>query len=387
MFLLTSLSISAGVSVSPGRIKLSFVPNAIYEGTANFGTGGRTNHLAISSHSKDFEIIIDKEELFCDREPCVVNYKVVMPASFDKPGLHGGTITAREVFDEDHGGFIKVVVSMDMGIVIEVPYPGKYLEFKSFKATNKEAGEEIPFFATLVSKGDEIINSAKGIIRVYDRNNKAIGSIGTNTRTNIEPGEEVKLYGTWDSGDYEKGRYYAQIIVNYDGLETNETTNFKLGGLDVELMNYTREVIIGGIKPFYLFVESIWSEAIPNLKARVSVLVNESYEVTSFETLTQNLPAWKTASLQGYLDTNPLNLGNYSINITFFFEDLTKQYDGLISIIKEPSPDDKGKVSWTERIFTIKNILIVLIIFLVVMLIFLIYILIPKKKKYKKERT
>ena len=385
IFLLTSLFMSAGVSVSPGRVKLSFVPNAVYEGAANFGTGGRTNHLAISVDSSNFEIILDKEELFCDIEPCVVNYKVIMPASFDKPGFHGGSITAREVFDEDPGGFITVVVSMTMPISIEVPYPGKYLEFKSFEATNKDAGEEIPFVAVLVSKGDQVINSAKGIIRVYNKNNKLIGSISTNTWINIEPREEIKLYSMWDSGNNEKGRYHADIIVDYDGLKTNETTKFKLGGLDVELLNYTKEVIIGGIRPFYLLVESIWSEDIPNLKASVSVLVNDSDEITSFETLTKNLPAWGSVPLEGYLDTGPLNLSDYRIHITLFFEDLTKTYDGLISIIEEPSQVDETGAGLIKRIFTIKNILIVLIVLLVVMIIFLIYVLVPKRKKYKKE--
>jgi len=384
MFLLMGSLISLGISVSPGKIELDFVPNGVYEGVAKWGPGARTNHLRISTGG-DFEIIIDKDELICGVEPCETHYKIIMPESFDRPGIHGGYIKAAEVFDEPRPGFIKVTLEIKMPVRIFVPYPGKYLEFLSFKATNKEAGEEIPFEATLMSRGNETINSARGSIFVYDRYNKLVGSIKTNTVTDIKPGEKVYLYGAWDSGDYEKGRYHAQIIVNYDGLKTNKTTNFKLGGLDVELLNYTRKVVIGGIKPFHVLVESIWSEDIPNMRAEVSVLDNESEELTSFETLTKNLPAWGTTLLPGYLDTNPLNISDYKVSIILFFENLTKEYDGRISIIEEPSQEEGKGLGLLSRIFTIKNALIALIVLLIIVLGFLIYILIPKKEKYKKD--
>ena len=382
---LTVFPMASSVSVSPGMIIIPFEPNGVYEGTAVFSTGGRTNHLGISAGStrNDFEIIVDKDELYCDREPCRVNYKVIMPDSFDRPGRHKGRITAREIFDEGQGSGINVVVHMSLVIYVEVPYPGKYLAFSTFKAGNVEAGETVPFEAVFVSKGYETINSVKGRINVYDRNDNLIGIRDTNKVTNVKTNENVVLEALWDSGIYERGRYYAVLHVDYDGLKINHTTKFKLGGLDVELINYTKEIVIGGIKPFNLQVESMWSEHISNLRASVSVLDEEAKELTSFETLTKNLGAWNIVVLQGYMDTQALELGDYNLNIMLYFANLTKPYDGVISIVEEPSEAAEGR-GWIKGIFTIKTALIVLVALLIALLVFLVYLLIPKSKKYKK---
>lgn len=386
VFFLSGSILISGISVSPGKIEMGFVPNAVYEDVAKFGAGERTTHLEISTGG-NFEIQVDKEELFCDVEPCMVNYKVIMPESFEKPGKQVGYIQAREVFEEERPGFIKVVLQIKMPVHIFVPYPGKYLELQSFTATNKEAGAEIPFKATLTSKGDEVIKSVRGLILVYDRNNNQIGRLNTANVKDIQPGETFNLFADWDSGDYEKGRYHADITVNYDGFEINETTNFKLGGLDVELINYTKEVLIGGIKPFDVSVESIWSESIPNMKAGVAVLNDKSKEITSFETITKKLLPWRTATLKGFLDTSMLNLSNYTLNITLFFENLTKSYEAKVSIV-EPEVPEEEKASWLSNIshiFTIKTLLIVVVILFIVVIIFLAYILIPKKKDKKRK--
>ncbi|MBW2991067.1 hypothetical protein KY348_05185 [Candidatus Woesearchaeota archaeon] len=375
-FFLTGISLVLGVSVRPGRIVIPFEPNGVFKGTVYFGTGGRTPHLGISS-SGEFEVIIDKTELYCNKEPCSVNYTVIMPESFDTPGLHRAKIKAGEIFDEKREGMIITVVGISMLIDVEVPYPGKYLKFNSFKAVNKEAGEEIPFTAVLVSKGDQVINSAKGVINIYNRFDEIIGTISTNTLINIQPGDKIELTAGWDSGTYEKGHYHSFIDVIYDGLKTNKTTSFKLGGLDVELVNYTKEIIIGGIKPLDLFVESLWSERISNLKAKVTVLDNESKELTSFETLTVSLPAWKSTVLKGYLDTEMLDINDYNIRITLLFEDIAKDYDRLISIIEPPGEKEK------KSIFTAKNVLIASAILLIIIL--LIVYLVISKKKFKKE--
>ena len=387
LFFLTNLVMSQGASVSPSTIKMNFVPNFVYEGEARFGTGGRTNHLAIGVGADGFEIEVDKRDIYCDIEPCSVNFKITLPESMDRPGKHVGRITAREVFDTPQRKAISVGVAISLRVEVFVPYPGKYLEFRSFEVINKEAGETIPLTAVLLSRGDQKINLARGTILIYDNQDNRIGSVSTHNVIDIEPAEEITLFGEWDSGDYERGRYHALMIVSYDGSKVNETTKFKLGGLDVELTNYTRKVIKGGIKPFALEVDSIWGETIPNLKARVGILNNKgNREITSFETLTKGLGPWRRIELLGYLDTQPLNLSDYKLNITLFFENLTKRYDGRVNITEEPVVEGKKKKS---SIFTIKTLLIALIVVLVLAVIFLIYLVIPKpkKEKFKKRRV
>jgi len=112
--------------------------------------------------------------------------------------------------------------------------------------------------------------------------------------------------------------------------------------------------------------------------------------LTSFETLTRTLAAWKTETIKGYLDTTPLNLGDYDLKIVLLFANLSKEYDGNLSIIEEPPEPEPEKPGFFSRLFssipTLKVINIILIALLIIMFIILLYILIPKKKEKKEEK-
>ncbi|MBU1320736.1 MAG: hypothetical protein KKF46_00105, partial [Nanoarchaeota archaeon] len=113
---------------------------------------------------------------------------------------------------------------------------------------------------------------------------------------------------------------------------------------------------------------------------------NQSTELTSFETLTKNLPAWNQAILQGYIDTNNLGIGTYDAKITLFFADLTKEYDGIIDIIEEPKPQEEEKEKPGSSKTVVRIILGLAVILLIVLFFFLIRLLIPKKDKKQKSK-
>ncbi len=391
LFFIINLFIVSGLGVSPGRTVVSFVPNEVYKGEVCFRPEGNP-HLKIDVEGELAEYItLEKEELFIQGDSGCVEYTLRMPASFDKPGRHTANIRGLEIIGEQEGGgLITAKVRINSQLWVLVPYPGKYLEINYFRASNVEAGEKVTFEAKATSRGDHVISLAKGYIYVYNREDRLIGGTQTDSAINIETDEERTFTATWDSGDYEKGNYHALLRLKYDGSESNATTKFKLGGLDVELINYTRELAPGGIKEFYLTVDSIWSEAIPNLKAEVDVYnpLNHSEDdepLASFETLTRVLPAWGTQRLLGYLDTSKLDLGVYDLDIQLFFANLTKGYEGNLSIIEEeeeavPS-EEKGFLGMIGSMFTLKTIIIILIILLIVIIGILISTLVPRKKK------
>jgi hypothetical protein len=386
-----SLFLVSGVSVSPGNVRLEYTPNGVYEGVMTWGTGDRTDSLNISAYSNDgLKVTTDKKFIFCGEGQCTVKYKVVMPNSYDTPGEKIGYIVGTEYFENPQGASINVLVAMNFAIYVRVPYPGKYLEFRSFEGKNAPAGEKINFTAIYVSRGNETISQVSGIVTVYDRQNQTLGRVTTNTQKNVKLNDQVTLLASWDSGDYKQGYYHADILVTYDENKTNATTQFMLGGLDVDLINYTNEIIPNGIVPFSLLVQSIWSEDFTNMHARVAVLNSTSnQEITSFDTLTKTLPAWGKILLDGYMDSEKLVIGkNYNLQMTLFFADQAKNYNGTLSVIKEPAkPKEKGSGIFSKlgALFTTKTLMALLIILLIAAVAFLIFILLPKKKKEKKE--
>jgi len=386
---LSTPSVTA-LGVSPSRVTMNFEPNYEFETDVCFSAKSiQRLKIEVVGELKEYITLTgvgENGEIDASVKNCV-HYKLKLPPKFERPGKHTSGITALEVTDETYGN-IFVVVKVTHQIWVFVPYPGKYLEINSFTANNVEAGEVVPFTVEVQSKGEQTIDEAKGRIVVYDRDNNVIGRIDTNTAKEIVLDQPRYLITEWDSGEYEKGNYHAFVEVSYDGgMKINATTEFKLGGLEVNLLNYTREVIIGGIKPFYFLVDSIWSEPIKNVRATANVHNYSSRQepLTTIETLTKEVPPWSTDMLKGYLDTTNLNPGIYDLKITLFYENMSKEYDGKFSIVKEPPKPEEKKPGLFQRFaaasFMIKALVVVLILLLLAAIGFLIYILIPKRKK------
>jgi hypothetical protein len=299
------------------------------------------------------------------------------------PGNHRTVIYATEVAEAPGGG-ITAVVRIEHQIDVFVPYPGKYLEYY-FTAGNVKAGERVPFEVTITSKGVETIKTAQGFITIYDRNNKNLGIVNTQIERDIKTDQQRILKAEWDSSGNKEGNYNATLKLVYDEMNANSSAPFKLGGLDVNLLNYTREVIIGGIREFFVLVDSVWADEIQNVKAIVSVYNSTSNDkpMLSFETLTRSLPPWGTDTLKGFIDVTNADLGEYDIKIEVFFATTSKVYDGKLRVITEPKIKAPAK---KLNLFTTKNLLIALGLVLILFIILLIITWAPKKKKEDKKQ-
>lgn len=387
-FLLLGSENVLGLGVSPGRVTMTYSPNYVYEGQACYVAAGITRlRISQGGYLNDYltlENVDENNELITTETNCV-KYRLKLPPKIDEPGPHRTFIWAVEVA-EDSGGGIVARVRIEHQIDVFVPYPGKYLEYY-FIAGNVKAGEAVPFDVTVISKGVETVKAAQGFITIYDKNNKSLGVVNTQIERDIKTDQQRILQAKWDSSDNREGNYNAILKLIYDEMNANASAPFKLGGLDVNLLNYTREVIIGGIREFSVLVDSVWVDEIQNVKVIVSIYnysISKDKPVVSFETLTRNLPPWGTDTLKGYVDATNLSLGEYDLKMNLFFATTNKTYDGKLRVITEPKIKAPAK---KLNLFTTKNLLIALGVVLIVFVILLITSLMHKKKEGKKQGT
>jgi len=379
----------SALGVSPSRITMNFEPNYEYETDVCFSVQN-INKLKIEAVGELAPYITmtgtdENGDIRTDINSCV-HYKLKLPESFDKPGLHTGVITALEVSDETYGN-VQARVRIHHQIWVMVPYPGKYLEITSFEAGNVKAGGTVPFTVNIQSKGDEAIDEAKGKIYIY-KNNNQIEVVDTNVARKLVLDEPRQLSAKWSSEGYKEGNYEAFADIAYDdGLKVNATAQFKLGGLDVNLVNYTRELIVGGIKEFYATVDSIWDEPLQGVKV-IAEMYNYSQStepLTSVETVTRTLQPWGNEELKGFLDISSLSIGVYDMKLTLYFENMTKKYEDKLRIVQEPPKPKEKKPNifsmFANAKLATKLMVGGLLLLMIVAIAFLIYILIPKKKR------
>jgi hypothetical protein len=386
----------SALGVSPSRVSMNFEPNFEYEGEACFSPQGITR-LKIEPNGETGQYLTIKGtdengEIDAAVNNCI-SYKLKLPERFDKPGLKQGGISALEISDESYGN-VQVRVRIHHQIWVFVPYPGKYLEITSFEAGNVKAGGTVPFTVNIQSKGDETIEEAEGRIYIYKSKNQ-IGVIDTNVARNLELDQARVLNAKWDSTGYKEGNYEAFADITYDGQEVNATAEFKLGGLDTNLANYTRELVVGQIKEFYARVDSIWDEPLQGVRVVANVYNSskQAQPLATVETVTRTLQPWANEELKGFLDISSLNVGAYDMKLTLYFaemgsaNEMIKKYNDTLRIVPEPPKPIEKKPSIFSRFasakLTTKIMIGSLLLLLILAIGFLIYILLPKNKRIK----
>lgn len=290
---------ASSYGVRPAYYTINFEPNFEGDFVFNFFTSSPETNLAITTQG-DLSKYVSVNPAILSGEGGAVNVHVKLPSYIDKPGKHGIYVAAEPIVSETTGGTAVGIVGVANGaILVNVPYPGKYAEIE-FKVENANAGEGLPYQLKIYSRGDEELTTTSRI-DIFDYRNKSVKSIPLGTNT-IPSGEFIEKNSQFDSAGLGAGNYIARAVVSYSGGEANAEDEFKLGELNVAILNYTSEVKRNSINPFFVEVESLWNDPIENLFADVSVIGKD----LSFTTPSIRLEPWQTTRVTGYLDTNSL---------------------------------------------------------------------------------
>lgn len=321
-FIFNCFSVYA-LGIGPAKTELDFQPN--YEFSVDYMVVGIPPEQKLEVYAKgDLVEYVEFDKTNLTGEE---NFKasVKLPPDIEKPGPNKLYIGVREI-KEGRGG-IGARVAVEALIVVYVPYPGKYAEI-SFSVNNVNVGEPINFVVEVNNLGKEDI-TVKTDIEVYSAKNLIetlnLGSKFIKTQT-----KEIFTKQLNSSG-YKAGKYKAIAIVDY-GKIIKEEKEFKIGTLFVNITNWTSEVRKGKINKFDIWIESFWNSGIDNIYANVNITSNgESFDF--FKTPSVSLKPWQKMMLQGYFNTEELDVGNYKANIILFYDGKTTKKTVDIKVI------------------------------------------------------
>ncbi len=271
-------------------------------------------------------VIFDKKELIGGGG---FNVKIKLPNEIKIPGIHKIYIAAGEKVGES--GAVGTSVVIQAPIIIFVPYPGKYADI-NFRQNNANLGEEIKFEIETSSMGEEPI-LATAAIDIYSDENK-IDSFNLGTRT-IEPQGTYIFVKIINSSIDKPGNYKSTAAVDYQAGTAKAESFFRIGQLMINITNFSREAIKGGIKPFKIDVESLWNNPIYNVFAEVYILKNNK-TIIDFLTPSVSLSPWEKKTITGYFDTEKLGTGEYETKIVLNYADKKTLDNGKLEI-KSPA--------------------------------------------------
>lgn len=315
------------LGVSPAKVEANFQPDL-------------TTTISYSVYSKDPNMELElyvggdlAEYVQLNKKKLVgggsFTVTIKLPHSIEKPGQHKIYVGVREMVDEELvGSAIGTSVTIQSVIIIYVPYPGKYLEM-SLKSHNVNVGGVVDFELDVVSYGEEDIVISPKIDIVSD--NETIQTLLFNERL-LKSRESFKLHKILDTFGYNPGRYKATAFIIYNRIAKAET-NFKIGHLSIDILNHTRQIVIGRLKKFEIEIESGWNNKIDGAYAEVFIS-NSSGKLMSFKTSSTSLTPWEKKTISGFFDTTYFEKGVYDANITvkYYGKDVGRSSSRLVQI-------------------------------------------------------
>ncbi|MEK6925918.1 MAG: hypothetical protein AABW50_01425 [Nanoarchaeota archaeon] len=301
------------LGVSPAKIEMNFEPGLEKDISYQVFGGNPNAELQIyaSGDLKNY-ITFDKTTLSGEGGSFTAHLK--LPDSLEVPGRNFVYIGIGEKVDPELiQGQIGTVVAINVLINVYVPYPGRYLEV-DLKSSDANVGEPVRFELNLESKGEEEINVSPAI-QIYS-GDKFVENLYFSSRL-IQSQEKIGLKKELDTSGYNPGVYRAVAVVDY-GVLARDEEQFRIGELKIDLINYTRQVGIGGIRKFELEIQSGWNDVIDGAYADI-YFSNQSGIFGNFRTTTTTLTPWEKKKIDGYFDSSGLSVGIYDANITLYY--------------------------------------------------------------------
>ena len=350
------------IRISPDSIRINFEQN--FEASYIFSTDIAPNTAVYIEGKLAEYLTVEKNNINKDGTFVI---KVKLPAEIETPGdnvMYVGVTEAGK-----GGGMVSGRASIRTPIVIKVPYPGIYAVI-SFDVRNLNINETTNFAVTINNLGKKNISKAKAAIDIITNENLVETLFTEEKPVSVRTTEQLKAF--FNASKHTPGPYKAIAHVTYDDKSKDLEKNFKIGTLNVEIINHTRAFFKDEIAKFDIEIKSGWNNKLDNVYAEVKVF-NNTKEVSSFKTVSVNLKPWEKKIISNFWDSKGLGKGTYDVEITLFYEGSTTKLNGKIDIIVL-----KEEASFFKKYFTTTNLLVIVVILLII-----INIIILAKKRQK----
>ncbi len=322
-------------------------------------------------------IIIDEPmvKLTKDQDSKIISYKIKLPQSLEKQGLHEASIVVREIpKDTKSGTTVTANVAVVSKLKVMVPYKGKYAEIKLF-VTNFKQNQESNFAVEVINLGTENILDAYAIINIYDPLNNKIATT-TSNKVQINSKNKEILIAKW-APNIGSGNYRAVATLMYDGLNTKDEKPFTIGIFELDIASISvSNFKLGGIAKFDILVENNWNEEVPNVFAETSVKDDKEKVYTQFKTASADIPAFGSQELNAYWDTAKVIPGAYKLDIVLNYLgqktekifDIMVEYDKITASLvgKAIAVEEEEKPAVLKSVYILIFLVVILIIFNVI---------------------
>ncbi|MCD6476764.1 MAG: hypothetical protein J7K26_01180, partial [Candidatus Aenigmarchaeota archaeon] len=335
LFLIVLSNSTYAIGISPSRTIIDFEPglSSVYNYYV-LGSEDKTTYAKLyvkGDLAEYFTLYTDSVQL-SPGEIKELQFEINLPQELE-PGIHDTRIGVVETTgpEGDTGATVGGIAGVEYQFWVRVPYPGYYIS-ASLNIPDVGIGETIPFTLEINNLGQNDISSLSAIIDIYDSDNNIIKTLQTDT-VSLPKSQKKTFVLNWDAPSMDTGTYKAIATINYDGNTKTIKSEFTIGELLVKITDIRiNDIQFGTIGKAEIDIESTFNKEISDVWATLEVL-KDNNKIKSFNTNPVNIPAKGKEKLIGYIDTEGLETGQYTLKVILHYEDKTSEKTKLFNIV------------------------------------------------------
>ncbi|MBT6941490.1 hypothetical protein HN992_03560 [Candidatus Woesearchaeota archaeon] len=326
LLVILSTSVSA-IGISPDKLNLNYEPLAEGELSVyviNTEDSEINTSLTLQGDLAKYFKINEKSVLVQPRNTGSFTIGYRLPAKIDTPGLNSIILKVRKNSLVSRG--VGATLGILSKIVLDVPYPYKYLEY-DFETKSVNEGDEISFDFNIRSKGVKNIFdvvSKVDIYDAYDLDNLVLELEGD--KFPLVSGRSRSTKIELNSTEIGIGDYFIDAYLIYDGVRSKHVNkSISVGYEDVDVLNHTKSIVGGGIKKFSVLLKNRWNHDVSKVYIE-SYLSRDNVPITERSVShTVDMRALEEVNVPVYLDVSELVSGSYTLVMDIHYSDFVKQ--------------------------------------------------------------
>jgi hypothetical protein len=392
MMILVS-SYTGAIGIAPGKMNIDYSPGQSRKETLMIINNElKESHVMLYVDEK-YENIIQFDEKVIDMTSDDSKKDVGITINIPQDGLSYGPNTIEIIATEfpfrkeelgSNVGSLQAVVSQ---VIINVPYPGKYLE-ADFSFVVKDIDDPIAFVIKAENKGQEDIDEVSAVIDIYGPTNELISTL-TTTKKAVDKGKmrEIVAYYHHNLGI---GKYYAKATINYDGSVLEKEVVFEVGDQSIKIVDVTSdEFKLGDIARFQIWIKNNWNEIVDDIYGDMVIKDDYGRTLTKFTTASIQIEPFATKHLHAYWDTAGQEEGTYPAKLVVHYEgqnieenfNIKLEEDKIVTDFTEPIVAKAVSEEAEESFLDKDTLIIILVVFSMFANTLLIMFLVKKKRK------
>ncbi|NJL44477.1 MAG: hypothetical protein HC945_04165 [Nitrosarchaeum sp.] len=268
--------------------------------------------------------------------PRVVRVVFTHPEGVE-PGAYVTYIAAIEG-SPDAVGNVAARAMVRTGFTTRVLGPEKYVK-ASLSVSSVNKGEVAKGSILVDSWTLSDIGSLYADVSVSGPDGASVAQLQTERVRLPATSKQVLEFEVPTGAEWSKGVYPVRALLHYDDETLELSSGFRVGTLEVSIVNVSQHFVRGVINPVVIGVASDWNGKIRDVYAQVDVggqlLLTPQVE----------LGAFGKADLRAFWDASAVDVGEYPAKVTLLYENASVERT-VTFIVREPAKDPDAVKPW-----------------------------------------